>query len=116
MKRGDDGFFKHFLDATAPLLLWVLHFFTAYAFVAAACDSFLVDRDWGGQPAILVILAVATMMALLAIVLLLVRAVALCRVAPRRLLTGARLGLAVLSLMGLVWVAVPLFVLPVCMR
>lgn len=115
MKR-DDDIFRHFLDATAPLLLWVLHFFAAYAFAAAACDSGLADRIWLGQPAILLILVVATVAVLLAILLLLVRAVMLCRLAPWRLLSGARLGLAVLSLLGLSWVAVPLFLLPVCME
>jgi hypothetical protein len=115
MKR-DDDIFRHFLDATAPLLLWALHFFAAYAFAAAACDSALANKIWVGQPAILLILAIATTAVLLAMLLLLVRAVKLCRIAPWQLLPGARLGLAVLGLLALAWVAVPLFILPVCME
>lgn len=112
----DDDILRHFLDATAPLLLWALHFFAAYAFAAAACDSALAQTSWAGQPAILLILAVATAAIFLVIVLLVTRAARLCRIAPWRLLSGARLGLSVLALLGLVWVAIPLFVLPVCME
>lgn len=113
MKR-DDDIFRHFLDATAPLLLWALHFFAAYAFAAVACDSALASSIWIGQPAILLMLAIATMAALMVILLFLWRAVKLCRIAPWQLLSGARLGLAVLALLGLAWVAVPLLILPVC--
>lgn len=114
--RRDDDIFRHFLDATAPLLLWALHFFAAYAFAAVACDSGLAKMIWAGQSAILLVLAVATAAAFLMLLLLVARAVQLCRITPWQLLSGARLGLAVLALLGLAWVAVPLFVLPVCVE
>jgi hypothetical protein len=114
--KSDDGFFRHFLDATAPLLLWALLFFAGYVFVAVACDTALADRHWAGQPAILLILWGATIAVALAVLLLLVRAVALCRIAPRQLLSGARLGLAALGLLGIAWMAVPMLVLPACIE
>lgn len=111
-----ERFFLRTLDATAPLLLWALHFFVAYIFVAMSCDTGWVDLIWRGSPAIRLLL-VAWTMAMLALDLwLLLRAIVRYRNAPPGLQAGARVGCAVLGTIGIAWTAVPMFVLSACTK
>ncbi len=111
-----DRFFRDAVDASASLLLWALHFFTVYIFVALACGSTLTQSRLFGRP---LIKSVALLMSLIAALLalsLLWRAIALCRLAPRQLLSVARVGCTLLGILGIVWTSVPLVILSACMR
>ncbi len=111
-----DHFFRDAIKASASLLLWALHFFTLYIFVALACESVLVQSRLFGRPLIeSVSLLLSLIVSLLALALLW-RAVVLCRMEPQKLLPLARLGCALLGLIGIVWTSVPLLILSACTR
>lgn len=109
-----DAFLRLSFDAATPLLLWLLYFFAGYAFVAAGCDSRLGSMMWLGRPAIALVLAVASGAMAVLFLLMLGRAVMQWRAAPPTLLSTARVGIAVLALLGLVWMAVPQWIMPLC--
>jgi hypothetical protein len=113
--RAHDHFFHRTLDASAPLLLWALHFFVAYIFSAAACDTRLAKVSWYGQPAIWLILVAWTAIMFAAIAWLLWRA-AHRRSSAQRLLPDARFGCAILATVGVVWTTVPMFIVSVCTK
>lgn len=106
----DDRFGRQLLHGSAPLLVWALHFFGAYAFVAVTCCSALADLQWLGLAAPRVLLLAGTALALGLIALLLVRG----RRRPAGLLRSAATGSAVLALAGVAWTTLPMMVLPVC--
>ncbi|GGI54960.1 hypothetical protein [Oxalicibacterium solurbis] len=112
--RGIDDFLRLALDAAAPLLLWLFYFFACYAFVAAGCASMLARMQWLGRPAISLVLTIATVAMTLLILLLLGRAAIRWHAGPRVLLSTARLGIAALALLGVIWTALPHWVMPVC--
>lgn len=112
--RTDDRIFHRTFDATAPLILWALHFFAAYIFAVASCDTTLADALWLDRPLIWMVLLAWTIVVLPVAAFLLWRAVVLYLMAPRQLLSGARLGCAVLGAIGIVWTAVPMLILSVC--
>lgn len=109
-----DRLISRLFDACAPLLLWALHFFGAYVFAAASCLTPLADKVWMDRSAIWIMLAVWTIAALLCALWLLVRAARRWRATQDRLLSGARLGCAVLGLLGIAWTAMPLLLLSAC--
>lgn len=109
-----DRFFPPSFDACAPLLLWALHFFVAYVFAAAACLTSLAEAVWLGHPAIWVALLAWSFAALLCALWLLFRARRACRDAHDRLVSGVRMGCAVLALVGIAWTSLPLLMLSVC--
>lgn len=113
--RHDERFLQRSCDAAAPLLLWLIWFFACYAFVALACDSILVHEQWLGMPAIRLVLYMANALALLVMLALLLRAVALYRSARRRtLLPTARVGIAALGMLGVLWTSMPAMLMAAC--
>jgi hypothetical protein len=109
-----DRLFPLSFDACAPLLLWALHFFSAYAFAAASCLTPLADMVWWGHSAIWIVLVTWTIAVLLCATWLMIRAVREWRTTRRRLLSGARFGCAMLGLVGIGWTALPLLMLSTC--
>lgn len=109
-----DSFLRLSFDAAAPLLLWLLYFFASYAFVAVGCDSRLGRTQWLGLPAIALVLTVASGVMAALFLMMLGRAVMRWRAVPPTLLSTARLGIAALALLGLVWMAVPQWIMPLC--
>jgi hypothetical protein len=95
-------------DVCAPLLLWALHLFGAYVFAATACGSMSDDQ-------VQLVLLAWSLIALACAVGLLIRATYRRRhFVLARLLSGMRLGCAVLGVIGVAWTALPLLVLPSC--
>jgi hypothetical protein len=103
----DASFAAGVVSACAPLAVWALFFFGAYAAVAAGCQQG-VDAQWlrGG-------LVVAGLLALAFAVVWLVRA---CRALrrDRGLLAKARLACALLAAIGIGWMLVPALLLAPC--
>jgi hypothetical protein len=110
-----DHFFRDSVDASAPLLLWALHFFAVYIFVALACGSTLVDAQLFGYPLIKSVSLLLSLLAILLVAGLLWRAIFLCRQRPQPLLSLARLGFAMLGALGIVWTTIPMLVLESCL-
>lgn len=100
------------LHACAPLLVWVLHFFMCYVWVAAQCAPGLIDgeapRRWvlGGVSALA--LGVCLWMAWRA------RHVLASASEATRLLDWASAGSAVLALAGVAWTTLPALMLDGC--
>jgi hypothetical protein len=109
-----DRFFRNSVDASAPLLLWALHFFTVYIFVALACESTLVDAQLFGYPYIECMSLLLSLFAIFIATGLLWRAAMMCLLRPRQLLSLARLGCAMLGIIGIIWTSVPMFILSAC--
>jgi len=109
-------FFRRTFDATAPLLLWAIHFFGAYMFTAMSCTGELADAMWHGRSVIAWVLVAWTALAIAAAVWLLWRAAIGYRQSPVTLMDGARIGCALLGAIGIAWTALPLFVLAVCTK
>lgn len=109
-----DHFFRDSVDASAPLLLWALHFFAIYIFVALACGSTLVDVQLAGFPLIKSVSLLLSLLALFLVAGLWWRAILLCRKRPQQLLSLARLGCAMLGAIGIIWTSVPMLILASC--
>ncbi|GGC12168.1 hypothetical protein GCM10007205_21610 [Oxalicibacterium flavum] len=109
-----DRFLSSLLDAGAPLILWALWLFGIYAYAAVACDTALANTTWAGHPAIVVVLAGTTGLTLLILLAMLARAIARLCAAPRSLMAFARVGIALLGLIGTVWGALPIFMMTNC--
>lgn len=111
-----EHFFRRTFGATAPLLLWAVHFFGAYVFAAISCASELADATWHGRSAIASALIVWTTLAIATALWLLWRATIGYRKSQSTLIGGTRIGCALLGAIGIVWTALPLFVLAVCTK
>lgn len=109
-----DRFFQDALDASAPLLLWALHFFVVYIFVALSCGSTLVDATLFGRPLIESVCLALTVLALLIVAGSLWRAIGYCRLDAHSLLPLVRLGCAMLGMIGILLTSVPMFILSAC--
>ena len=100
-----ESFFARLWAGSAPLVIWAVHFFAAYAVVAAGCGSTL-------QPYLRPGLFGAGALALAAIGWL------VWRQRRARTLHGvggaARIGSAVLACIGIAWTTLPLLLVPVC--
>jgi hypothetical protein len=109
-------FFRRTFYATAPLLLWAVHFFGAYVFTAMSCASELADAMWHGRSVIAWVLVVWTALAIVLAICLLWRALIDYRKSRAALMNGARIGCALLGAIGIAWTAMPLFILSVCTK
>lgn len=103
-------------QATAPLLLWALHFFVLYVVVAAGCMRGWADARWAGWPAVNLGLGVFSLAALALTVAMGWRSLRGLKEAQRSesLLPALRLGSGVLALVGIVWDSVPLLMIAPC--
>ena len=109
--RGDDHLMSSLLRATAPLLVWGGHFFLCYAFIAIGCTAGL------GETMLKAALLAATALALAAVAMMALPPWRRINgPAPRRLRDLAALCSAVLSVMGVGWTLIPLWLLGVCSR
>jgi hypothetical protein len=111
-----EHFFLRTFNATAPLLLWAIHFFGAYIFTAMSCATKLVHVVWSERPAIGWLLAAWTFLAMALVLWLLLRAVLDYKKSQSALMSGARFGCALLGAIGIAWTSIPLFILPVCTK
>jgi hypothetical protein len=109
-----DRLFTQMFQGTAPLLVWAAHFFFCYAYTAAACTTGAERGHPGSDP--VNVLALASLLAAVATGTLLWRAVRQldCEAAGDRLLDWAKVGSAVLALIGILWTSVPMFMLDAC--
>ena len=112
--QSHDYFFRDAADASAPLLLWALHFFAVYIFVALACVSTLIDAQLFGYPLIKNVSLLLSLLAILLVAGLMWRAIFLYRKTSQQLLSLARLGCAVLGVIGIIWSTVPMLILESC--
>jgi hypothetical protein len=111
MMRGDDHLMPVLLRASAPLVVWGVHFFLCYAFIAIGCTAGI------GGTMIRAVLLAATALALAAEAAMALRSWR--RVngpAPRRLRDLVALCGAGLAAMGVGWTLIPLWLLGVCGR
>lgn len=93
----------HALAMSSAIAVWAAHFTALYGFTAFACARGLAGAvPWVGGG--------ATLAALAAMAFIIVRA------APRRAEFTAwmTLGIAALSLVGVIYQAVPFFIVPIC--
>ncbi|WP_119154660.1 hypothetical protein [Caldimonas tepidiphila] len=102
--------------ATAPLLLWALHFFALYVVVAAGCMRGWSDARWAGLPAVSLSLLVFSAAVLALMIAMLARSVRDSRHKPQGdpVIPALRLGGGVLALVGVVWETAPLLMVPPC--
>lgn len=95
--------FPQLIRGTAALLIWAVHFFFSYVYVAAGCMA--------GAPLRRSVLLAGSALALLAVCALLWQAV---RQRVQGLAGWAQAGGAVLAFIGIVWTSVPMFMLGPC--
>ncbi|MDQ1834860.1 hypothetical protein [Massilia scottii] len=104
--------FSKLLHACAPLLVWVLHFFFCYAWVAALCAPGMIDgaapRRWVVGMASALALGVCLWLAWRA------RHVLASASEATRLLDWAGAGSAVLAVTGVAWTSLPALLLDGC--
>lgn len=100
-----ESFFGRIWAGSAPLVIWAVHFFAAYAVVAAGCGSTL-------QPYLRPGLLGAGALALAAIAWLLWRRRRTGTL--HRLVSAAQIGSGVLACIGIAWTTLPLLLVPVC--
>jgi hypothetical protein len=106
-----EHFLRRLLQGSAPLMVWALHFFGAYALVAAGCCTALAHTPWFGVPALHVTLWLLSALAVAVIAGLIARNLRL----PRGLLRSAAAGGGLLALLAVAWTTLPmLLVVPLC--
>lgn len=115
-RQRQERFFSRSFDATLPMLVWAAHFFAAYAWTAGGCKTDWAYAMWGDWSAMRIVLLLGTVCALALNAGLLMRAMRRYRSHSERLMSGMRLGCGVLGIIGIAWTAVPMLVLPVCLR
>ena len=109
--RGDDHLMAILLRASAPLLVWGVHFFLCYAFIAIGCTAGISEAMHKA------VLLAATALALAAAAAMAVRPWRRIHgPAPGRLRDLATLCGAGLAVMGMAWTLIPLWLLSVCGR
>jgi len=111
-----DRFLSSLFDAGAPLILWALWLFGVYAYAAVACDTALANAMWGDYPVISMVLTGISALVLLILLAMLIRAVLRWRIAPHSLMAFARIGIALLGLIGTVWGTLPVFMMTNCIK
>ena len=96
-----------------PLGIWALHFSACYVGIAVGCNAGWQRSTWLGVPSLQASLALLTLLALSAAGALVWQA---CRDAAgsRALLPAVRALTALLTLVGIAWSSVPLWLLPLC--
>ena len=100
-----EPFFRPLWKGSAPLVVWAVYFFAAYAFVAAGCGTAL-------QPFLRTGLLAAGALALVAIGWLMLRQRG--RGSLHRLSGAAQIGSGLLACIGIAWTTLPLLLVPVC--
>ena len=100
-----ESFFRRLWTSSAPLVIWAVHFFAAYAVVAAGCGTSL-------QPFLRTGLLAAGAVAVAAIAWLLWHQRSARTL--HRLGGAARVGSGVLAGIGIAWTTLPLLLVPVC--
>jgi hypothetical protein len=106
-------FFAGVRAASAPLLLWALHFAFCYVVVAVGCTA--VGRGADAAPGDLrLALVAATVLALALGMWLLLRACRASLAGAGDLLPRVRLACAALAFVAMLWTGLPLTLLPVC--
>ena len=106
-------FFAGVRAASAPLLLWALHFALCYVAVAAGCTA--IAHGASLTPAALrLALVVAAVLALALGGWLVWRAWRACLAGDGDLLPKARFACALMAWIAIVWTGVPLALLPAC--
>ena len=110
-----ERFFPALLDASAPLILWALYLFGVYAYAAVACDTAFAYTFWSGYAAIKVVLLGVTALVVIVLLVILLRAARLLKNSQQGLMTFARVGIAILGLIGVVWTAVPMLLMTSCL-
>ncbi|MDQ1812687.1 hypothetical protein RBA41_05155 [Massilia sp. CCM 9210] len=104
--------FRKLLHACAPLLVWALHFFFCYVWVAALCAPGMIDgeapRRWVVGMASALALGVCLWLAWRA------RHVLAGASEATRLLDWASAGSAVLAVAGVAWTSLPALMLDGC--
>lgn len=95
--------FAQLIRGAGALLIWAVHFFFSYVYVAAGC--------MGEAPLRRSVLLAGSALALAAVCALLWQAV---RRRARGLAGWAQAGGAVLALIGILWSSVPMFMLGLC--
>ena len=106
-------FFAGVWAASAPLLLWALHFAFSYVVVAAGCTAIL--RGAPITPAGLhVVLLAATVLALALGGWLLLRSWQACIAGRGDLLPRVRCVCAAMAWIAILWTGLPLTLLPAC--
>jgi hypothetical protein len=107
-----DGFWPGAAKAAAPLGVWALHFAFCYVSVPLACHAGWQRVAWGPTTLLHLWLLAGTAVALAAAALL-ARAAWRAAGGDGLVVTVRRVG-AALAVTGIVWNAVPVFVLPAC--
>lgn len=112
-----DRFVAGVRQGVLPLLIWVAHFFVAYAVVAVGCKAGWDEIEVADLPVLTLVLLVVSLIALVWLVALSLLAMK----ALRRGSNGAdsvpvvvRLGVASLALVGVLWATVPVVAFPTC--
>ncbi len=113
--RPGAGFFAGVRAGAAPLLLWAAHFAFCYLAVAVGCAAGSKGGALMAGPPLRLLLAAGTALATAAGAWLLLRAWRLDRREPGAgLLRTVQLLAAVLALVAMLWIGMPLALLPVC--
>lgn len=106
-----EHFLRHLLQGGGSLIVWAVHFFGAYALVAAGCCTALAQTQWFGFSALRVSLWGLSALAGVVIALLIARSLRL----PPSLLRSAGAGGGLLALLGVAWTSLPMAsALPLC--
>jgi len=108
------SFFAGSAQASLPLWLWALHFAFCYVIVAVGCHAGWHLVAVAGFSSLRWALVAASVLACVAAAELLRRARSQAAREPPALLGRVRLLAAVLGLVGIVWTAVPILLLPAC--
>jgi hypothetical protein len=107
-----ERFFAHLLQGGGPLLVWALHFFSAYGLVATVCCTAFADTRWFGISALRICLWALSALAAIVIAWLIARSLRL----PRGLVRSAGAGGGGLALVGVAWTTLPMvWALPQCL-
>ena len=116
--RSRESFWAGCIHACLPLAIWALHFFACYVFVAIGCRAGLDAKAVAGVPILTLALMAATLLALAALGLVLIRPV---RSRSRSdsedaIGTAFRRGAAALSLVAVAWTGLPIALLQSCLQ
>lgn len=117
----EHGFIGKMLFMTGGLLIWALHFTLLYGFNAVACARGFADNNVFGVGVMPLVIGALTVLALAATAAVLARAVAsggARSMSPQgdsdRFLSYAAAVVAALSLLAIIWNALPAFVVRAC--
>lgn len=115
--RSTENFWSGFVHACLPLAIWAGHFFASYVFVAVGCHAGLDARTAFGVPVLTLALMAATLLAMAALSLLLLRPTRSRSAGGGDAVAAAfRRGAAALSLVAVGWIGVPVALLRSCLQ